>query len=591
MARESKGITLPIIYKANLDGLKQAEGALAGFGKKLAGVAAGIAAAFSVRAIANFAKESVLAAEAAQTAQNRLEAVAKATGVFGAETQKVTDRLGEFAKAQELRIGVDDKVIKGVQAQLLSFKQLSTTADEAGGTFDRVTKAAFDMAAAGFGSAESNAIALGKAFEDPVKGLTALRRNGTTFTEEQQELIKSLVATGDVAGAQSIILGELESQYGGVAEATADASVKMGLALDNIKETAGAALLPVFADLVEGMMPVLEIVGEELAAAFESLGPVLTEIVAQLPSLLKAFTPLIPVLGTIAGVFLELIAKLLPPFITLFEKLLPIIEELAPVLAEVFLEVLNALIPVFMEIVTAMMPIVSALLPVLAKLIQALAPIVVKLIQAFLPLIQLILPIIIQLLGAVIPIAVRVAEILSVVVVAAVNWLVRSFQGFMTFLTTFATSFREAFNQIRLFFGNIINGMISMFEGFVNAVINGVNSMIRALNRLSFSVPTWVPGPLSGKRLGFSIPEIGRVTFPRVALAEGGIVTRPVSALVGEAGPEAVIPLDRFDSMGGNTYNITVNAGMGSDGARLGEEIVRAIKKYERVSGPVFASV
>jgi hypothetical protein len=42
--------------------------------------------------------------------------------------------------------------------------------------------------------------------------------------------------------------------------------------------------------------------------------------------------------------------------------------------------------------------------------------------------------------------------------------------------------------------------------------------------------------------------------------------------------------------MGGNTYNITVNAGMGSNGAQLGEEIVRQIKRYERTSGPVFAS-
>jgi hypothetical protein len=42
--------------------------------------------------------------------------------------------------------------------------------------------------------------------------------------------------------------------------------------------------------------------------------------------------------------------------------------------------------------------------------------------------------------------------------------------------------------------------------------------------------------------------------------------------------------------MGGNTYNINVNAGMGSDGAQIGREIVDAIKRFERTSGPVFAS-
>ena len=103
---------------------------------------------------------------------------------------------------------------------------VSASADDAGGAFDRTTMAAFNMAAAGFGSAESNAIALGKAMEDPIKGLTALRRSGTVFTEDQQKLIKSLVETGDVAGAQEVILAELESQYGGVAAATARAATR-----------------------------------------------------------------------------------------------------------------------------------------------------------------------------------------------------------------------------------------------------------------------------------------------------------------------------------------------------------------------------
>jgi inorganic pyrophosphatase len=76
-------------------------------------------------------------------------------------------------------------------------------------------------------------------------------------------------------------------------------------------------------------------------------------------------------------------------------------------------------------------------------------------------------------------------------------------------------------------------------------------------------------------------------------LADGGIIKATpggMLALIGEGGKdEAVIPLDRLPS-GGNTYNITVNAGMGTNGAQLGELIVSAIKKYERASGPVFAS-
>ena len=74
------------------------------------------------------------------------------------------------------------------------------------------------------------------------------------------------------------------------------------------------------------------------------------------------------------------------------------------------------------------------------------------------------------------------------------------------------------------------------------------------------------------------------------AFANGGIVTGPTLALIGEAGPEAVVPLSGRNGGMGNTFNITVNAGMGADGNQLGREIVDIIKRYERTSGPVFAS-
>lgn len=70
-------------------------------------------------------------------------------------------------------------------------------------------------------------------------------------------------------------------------------------------------------------------------------------------------------------------------------------------------------------------------------------------------------------------------------------------------------------------------------------------------------------------------------------MAKGGIVTAPTLAIIGEAGPEAVVPLNKNNTMG-NQFNITVNAGMGADGALIGREIIDAIKRYERASGPVF---
>ena len=580
----AKGITLPVVFKSDTGGLKQAQGALDGFGKKLAGIAAGILAAFSIRAITNFAKESVKVAEAAATAQARLEAVAKATGVFGAETQKVTDRLADFAKSQEMRLAVDDKVIKGVQAQLLSFKLLSGSADEVGGAFDRATVAAFDMAAAGFGSAEGNATALGKALENPTKGIAALTRTGTIFTEEQKEQIKVLQESGDLLGAQEIILTELETQYGGVAAATANASDKLAIAFENIKENAGAALLPVFAEVVEGLIPVTEVIGTVLADAITELAPTLTKVAEMLPGLITSLVPIIPVLVDLAAVFFEIIERVLPVFVELFEQLLPVIQELVPILADAFLSVLDALLPVFLDLIDAIMPIVNALLPVLLDLILQLAPIFVTLIEKMLPMVERVLPLLIGFLEFLTPILVWLAELLGVILVGAVDFLIKGFEKAQEFFGKFGVFFENIWIGLQIIFATVINGLIEGFEKFVNFFIKGFNFIIKGINMVRREL-----GKEEFKLIGEV--EFGRMDVPTLKpMAVGGIVTGPTAALIGEAGPEAVIPLDRFGSMGGGpTYNITVNAGMGADGARVGEEIVSAIRKFERVSGPVFA--
>jgi phage-related minor tail protein len=66
--------------------------------------------------------------------------------------------------------------------------------------------------------------------------------------------------------------------------------------------------------------------------------------------------------------------------------------------------------------------------------------------------------------------------------------------------------------------------------------------------------------------------------------AAGGIVTGPTLGLIGEAGPEAIIPLNRAGGMG-TTINLTVNAGMGTDGGAVGEQIVSALRQYQRRNG------
>lgn len=87
--------------------------------------------------------------------------------------------------------------------------------------------------------------------------------------------------------------------------------------------------------------------------------------------------------------------------------------------------------------------------------------------------------------------------------------------------------------------GAIWRGMANTVIGFINKIIGALNGMIRGINTLQWSVPDWVP-VIGGKSFGFNLPAIGKIP----ALAAGGIVTQPTLALVGERGPEAVVPLD-----------------------------------------------
>ncbi|MGH9250586.1 MAG: peptidoglycan DD-metalloendopeptidase family protein, partial [Acidimicrobiales bacterium] len=95
----------------------------------------------------------------------------------------------------------------------------------------------------------TQSILLGKALNDPIRGLTALRRVGVSFTEAQQEQIRVLVESGDVMGAQKIILGELTKEFGGAAAATSDPLDRLKVVVGNLAEEVGTFLLPVIEDL------------------------------------------------------------------------------------------------------------------------------------------------------------------------------------------------------------------------------------------------------------------------------------------------------------------------------------------------------
>jgi hypothetical protein len=280
-----------VVLKSIFDdkGLRNAQQELGNLGKGIGIAFAAVSAAVvgAGIAIAKFGSEAVTAAEEVRQADSRLGQVAQSMGLFGAQTEAVTNRLIEFAEANELNLAIDAETIKLTQSKLLTFKELATSADDAGGAFDRATMAALDLAAAGFGSAETNATQLGKALQDPIKGLTALTRSGVTFTKQEKENIKVLVESGQTLKAQDLILQAIETQVGGTAQATAKASDKMKLAFENVYETVGEALLPVFDELANEVIALTPEISKALTPVFMELADVFRK---QVIPLIKEFT-------------------------------------------------------------------------------------------------------------------------------------------------------------------------------------------------------------------------------------------------------------------------------------------------------------
>ena len=161
-------------------------------------------------------KQALDAFEKFEVGQRTIEAALKATG--GA-SGKTAGQVEELAQSIALNTLASTEGVRKAAAKLLTFRSIS------GDAFDQTLKLAQDLAATGFGTLETNIVQLGKALEDPITGLTALKRSGVSFSESQKQIIKNLVDTGKAAEAQRIILETLAKQVGGIGAAQANGTV------------------------------------------------------------------------------------------------------------------------------------------------------------------------------------------------------------------------------------------------------------------------------------------------------------------------------------------------------------------------------
>lgn len=203
------------------DALRKAEAQTDNFDAKVSGlqgtfkkVAVAATALFAGREVINFLSESVTMFDEADKASNQLAAGLASTGGAVGLTQEALE--AHAAALQKVTL-YDDDVTKSAQAVLLTFTNIR------GEIFNKTVPVIQDLATRMGTDLNGAAVQVGKALQDPVQGINALRRVGVSFNAEQKETIKNLTETGRLSEAQTLISQELSKEFGGSAEAAAKA--------------------------------------------------------------------------------------------------------------------------------------------------------------------------------------------------------------------------------------------------------------------------------------------------------------------------------------------------------------------------------
>lgn len=197
--------------------------------------------------VVDFFGDAISEARESQKVMNQTAAVLKSTGHAAGISAK---QVGDLATAISNKTGIDDEAIQSGENLLLTFTSVRNEVGKGNDVFNQATQTATDMSAALGQDMKSSVMQLGKALNDPIKGISALSRVGVSFTEQQKNQVEALVKSGKTLEAQKIILGEVKKEFGGSAEAIATPGQKLAVVVGNIKESIGTALLPIL-DKVE----------------------------------------------------------------------------------------------------------------------------------------------------------------------------------------------------------------------------------------------------------------------------------------------------------------------------------------------------
>lgn len=333
-------------------------GKLAGIGGALAtGIVGGIGV--SMAAMGGFLAYATKEASEAQEIQAQLGAVLTSTGAAAWIT---ADGVNSIADHMAKATTFSDEMILGGQNLLLTFTNIGEK------VFPAATVTMLDMSQALGQDLKASAMQLGKALQDPIEGVGALRRVGVTFTDEQEAMIKAMVKSGDVIGAQNLILQELQKEFGGSAAAAgktfAGSLEILKNQLSNVAEGIGTSLLPILSDMMNKyiipLVPHIETLGKVLSMALS--GGDISGLVGSLPEQMQ---PIAEGLAWLATTVVNFVTVGIPKFIEGFMNIITFLMENKGVLIGILAAIGVAIAAWAISVVASMISVVISMAPIL----------------------------------------------------------------------------------------------------------------------------------------------------------------------------------------------------------------------------------
>ena len=457
--------------------------AIGGAAIKLAGGA--------LSAVSDFFISSISEASDWNAVITQTEAVVASTGAAAGYT---AEQLGKMASELSAGSGASlfsDDAILGAENILATFTQIR------GENFGGATQAILDMSQALGMDLKSASMQVGKALNDPIAGMSALSRSGVAFTDEQKELIKSMTETGDVAGAQKLILNELAIEFGGSAamatQTFAGQQIILAEQLNNVKQTLGESLLPVISQFVgyaqDYLIPIITDVVDQFVSFIETV---------DWPALINAFSSLESGAASMGEIIEDVFNGIMVQVMLFWNIVKPIWEQFTAVLLQAGAE-LAPLGALFNETFGGIEDASSSMAPIgefLGNIAKAIINVAGIFIQILVPVIKFIFPLILQ----------YVADVI--------------------------TGFMNLYNAINyVFSGKLQSDIATWWSTTISLIITSVNKIITAATTLGSQI---VGGIIAGVE---SMKQKLYDTF-------GGLVSGAVSwlkKLLGIASPSKVM--------------------------------------------------